>query len=136
MQELKQFAGWSENSMRMAVSIEELGAAKAWPLIEGLEEGAICPCCNTSTCASLAMGRNMAMLVHEDHAEKLRETAAMLKQAFQTVLCCAAVPAAYMCCLQKHPPAWRMYPCMSPHMSSMSMYVVSVSPCTLAVGVR
>lgn len=96
VQELKQFAGWSENSIKMATSIEEMAAAKARPLIEGLEEGAICPCCNTSTCPSLAAGRQVAMQVHEDQAEKLRETAAMLKQAFQTVACCTPLPAAYM----------------------------------------
>lgn len=96
VQELKQFAGWSENSMKMAISIEEMAAAKARPVIEGLQEGAICSCCNTSTCAGLAAGRQMAMQVHEDQAQKLRETAAMLKQAFQTVAFCTPLPATYM----------------------------------------
>ena len=82
--------------MQMAISIEEMATATARPLMEGLEEGAICPCCDTSTCASLAVGRKVAMHVHEDQAEKLRETAAMLKQAFQTVCLCTPVPAAYM----------------------------------------
>ena len=80
--------------MQMAISIEEMATATSRPLMEGLEEGAICPCCDTSTCASLAVGRKVAMHVHEDQAEKLRETAAMLKQAFQTVCLCTPVPAA------------------------------------------
>lgn len=80
--------------MQMAISIEEMATATARPLMEGLEEGAICPCCDTSTCASLAVGRKVAMHVQEDQAEKLRETAAMLKQAFQTVCLCTSVPAA------------------------------------------
>ena len=82
--------------MKMATSIETMTAATARPVIEGLQEGALCPCCNSTSCNGLAAGRKVAMQVHEEQAQQLRDTAAMLKQAFQTV---AQLHPTACCCL-------------------------------------
>ena len=80
--------------MQMANSLKMVVAARAGLLADGLQEGAICPGCNSSSCISLAAGRKMSLQVREEQAEQLRETAATLKQAFQTVSLCTPQPAA------------------------------------------
>lgn len=85
--------------MHLATSIGRLAAATAsaasgWSQINGLQEGVICPCCNSLSCTGLAAGRKEAMQAYEEQAEQLREMSAMLKHKFQTVVFGTPLPTA------------------------------------------
>jgi len=87
-------SGWAYNILNMATTLEEMGQAELPPLAEGLAEGSTCPCCNTANCTSIEWGRTMALKVRRAQTDQLRQTAVMLKQAFQTV--CSFVSAIWL----------------------------------------
>lgn len=91
VQGLTELAEWSGHCMHMATSIGRVAAAAAsaaagWPQINGLQDGVICPCCNSLSCTSLAAGRKAAMQAYEEQAQQFRHMSATLKHSFQTVL--------------------------------------------------
>lgn len=128
MQGLKELAEWSGYCMHMATSIGRVAAAAAsaaagWPQINGLQEGVICPCCNSLSCTALAAGRKQAMQAYEEQAQQFREMSATLKHSFQTVLFGTPLPTAaynrlqvilvlqvHVCSLLCHP---RFYLCIT-----------------------
>lgn len=85
VQEIKQYSVWSDNTLNMATTLQDVTEAEARPLAEGFQKGSICPCCNSSTCTSVDWGRSVAEGVRQEQAKQLRKTADLLKQAFQTV---------------------------------------------------
>lgn len=100
VQEIERCDEWALNITRMASSLGELADARANPLGASLQEGCICPCCNSSTCPTLAASRQVANTMQKQQAEEVRETAEMLKQAFQTVCVCLSpcLRWATLCC--------------------------------------
>lgn len=134
VQDLKEQAEWTGHCMQTATAIETVTAtavavASGWLQIDGLLEGPICPRCNSSSCTSLASRRKDAMHTYKEQTEQLRETAAMLRNSFQTVA--LGTPTA-CCCLQqamRHPGV--TCPCMSVVMSSIVLPVRH--PCVICV---
>lgn len=92
MQEIKRCAALVKNVKSMASALEEIAGAAAPPVGASLQEGYICPCCNSSTCATLAVSRQVADSMQKQQAKEFDETAVMLKQAFQEVAACTPFP--------------------------------------------